>query len=158
MTKPTDTRIEALRVRSLAALAGSALALAAAGAFAADKAPADSRYQQERSVCTGGMSQQDRATCLREAGAAKDEARRGQLSNGTSGASRDANATDRCNALPAKDRADCVARIQGPQAANQRTQTSGSVAGGGVLRETTTTTTTITTIPGGSAAPASPAR
>ena len=40
-----------------------------------------------------------------------------------------------------KDKADCLARIEGPSQPNQSTKTSGSVAGGGVIRETTTTTT-----------------
>ena len=48
--------------------------------------------------------------------------------------------------VPAKDKADCLARIEGPSAANQKTTTSGSVAGGGVLRETTTTTTGTPTV------------
>ena len=37
---------------------------------------------------------------------------------------------------PAKDKADCLARIEGRIGqANQKTTTSGSVAGGGVIRE-----------------------
>jgi hypothetical protein len=69
------------------------------------------------------------------------------------------NAIERCNAVPAKDKADCLARIEGPSAPNQKTTTSGSVAGGGVIRETTTTTTgqpTVIIIPG--AMPASAPR
>ena len=34
-----------------------------------DSADAFARYQQERAVCTSGQSNQDQATCLREAGA-----------------------------------------------------------------------------------------
>jgi hypothetical protein len=51
------------------------------------------------------------------------------------------NAIERCNTVAAKDKADCLARIEGPSQPNQSTKTSGSVAGGGVIRETTTTTT-----------------
>ena len=124
----------------LALLTGVVLSTGGAAA-AADKpaSSADARYQNERAACDNGGSSQDRATCLKESGAAKDEARRGQLANGGSASTRDQNAIDRCNALPSKDRGDCMARIQGPATPNQRTQTSGSVAGGGIIRETTTT-------------------
>ncbi len=128
------------RTRTLSALAVAALAGALAGpAFAADKttAAADARYLKERADCEAGRTAEDRATCLKEAGAAQAERKRHQLDNSGSPA---ANAAERCNALPAKDRADCLARVQGPVSPNQRVTTSGSVAGGGVLKETTTTT------------------
>jgi hypothetical protein len=95
------------------------------------------RYLKDRANCDAGRTAEDRATCLREAGAALEERKRHTLDNGGSPM---ANATDRCNALPAKDKADCMARVLGPVAPNQRVTTSGSVAGGGVIRETTTTT------------------
>jgi hypothetical protein len=72
-----------------------------------------------------GASNQDRATCLREAGAALQEARRGGLSGGDL----DRNRTQRCAALPAQDREDCTMRMDG------QGTTSGSVMQGGVLRE-----------------------
>lgn len=90
-----------------------------------------SRYQQERAACLSGQSHQDRATCLQEAGAARGEDRRGNLNDGA--VSYQENAVNRCNALPAADRQDCVRRIRGDGV------TSGSVEGGGVYRETTTT-------------------
>ncbi len=92
---------------------------------------AQQRYQQERAHCLSGQSQQDRSTCLKEAGAAYDEARRGQLDNGGSN-SFTQNATQRCNAQPASDREACVQRILGAGSAQ------GSVNGGGILRETET--------------------
>lgn len=92
----------------------------------------ESRYSSERLACTSGGSQQDRATCLKEAGAARDEARHGRLGAGS--VASESNATARCNALPAKDRDDCIARINGAGT------TSGSVREGGIYRELVTTT------------------
>lgn len=78
--------------------------------------------------------QQDRAACLREAGAARQESQRGGLSTPAGGAA-DANALARCQTQPASDRAACEARVRGTGA---NTTTSGSVMGGGVIRETVT--------------------
>jgi len=130
-----------------AGLAGPPAQAADAGAQTAAK----STYTKERADCEAGRTAEDRATCLKEAGAAQDERKRNRLDN--NGSARQ-NAIERCNPLPPKDKADCLARIEGPSAANQKTTTSGSVAGGGVLRETTTTTQgppTIVIIPGGAA-------
>lgn len=90
----------------------------------------DARYRAERAVCLSGQSNQDRATCLKEAGAARSEARRHRLDSGQSAFN--SNAVLRCNALPADDRADCMRRIEGDG------KVSGSVRDGGLLRETTT--------------------
>ncbi|MEO7547015.1 MAG: hypothetical protein ABIT82_01230 [Ramlibacter sp.] len=115
-------------------------ALALALAFAAlpaawaagnkDLSQAQQRYNQEKARCMSGQSNQDRATCLKEAGAALQESKRNGLATNNSGQA--ANATARCDAQPAADRADCVARIQGAGAA------SGSVEGGGLIRKTET--------------------
>ena len=91
---------------------------------------AQQRYNEERAVCMSGQSNQDRATCLREAGAALQEARRGGLATSTSSLGQ--NATARCNAQPAADREACVQRIQRPSAVR------GSVRDGGLIRETET--------------------
>ena len=117
------------------ASAGIALALAAAfaPAWAAGKAApsaAQATYQQERARCLRGESQQYRATCLKEAGAAYDEARRGGLGS-PSASDLSRNATQRCEAQPADDRQACVQRILGGSA-------QGSVEGGGLLRQTET--------------------
>lgn len=90
------------------------------------------RAQQERATCDG--VQQDRAACLREAGAARQEAGRNGLTSASPGRY-DANAMARCREQPAADRADCEARLQG----GARTSTEGSVMGGGVIRESVTT-------------------
>jgi hypothetical protein len=141
-------------LRNIASLAGLVAVGVAAGfasppSHSADAASADaqSTYAKERADCEAGRTAQDRATCLREAGAAQSERKRNGLDN--NGSLRQ-NAIERCNAVPAKDKADCLARIEGPRQPNQKTTTSGSVGGGGVIRETTTTTTgqpTIVIIP-----------
>jgi hypothetical protein len=122
-------RLRMIATGAMAAMLSIATAFAADGTTAGD---AGSRYSRERAACTDGTSQQDRATCLKEAGAALDEARRGRLE--ASNMPSNANATARCNALPAKDRSDCVARINGAGT------TSGSVREGGIYRELVTTT------------------
>jgi len=118
-----------------AALLGASAAVLAADPVATDDAK--SLYLRERANCEAGNTAQDRATCLKEAGAALDEKKKGKLDNSGSPT---ANATDRCNVVPAKDKADCLARVVGPQGPNQRVTTSGSVEGGGMIKETTTTT------------------
>ena len=119
-------------LRPLAALA-LVLALAPAAWAATGKAnsEAQQRYNQERAHCMSGESSQDRATCLREARAALQEARRNRLQTGA-GINLEANATARCNAQPAADRDACVQRIRGSGT------TRGSVAGGGLIREVET--------------------
>lgn len=111
-----------------AALGTVAAALLFAGAATAAKvSDAQLRYQQERAVCMNGTSNQDRATCLKEAGAAWQEAKRAGLA--TSGdASLKQNRLQRCNALPAQDREDCALRME-------HGATSGSAQQGGILRE-----------------------
>ena len=131
-----------LNIASLAGLVlvGVAAAYASAPAHGAEAAAtaAKSTYQKERADCEAGKTAQDRDTCLKEAGAAEQERKRKTLDN--NGTMRQ-NAIERCNTVAAKDKADCLARIEGPSQPNQSTKTSGSVAGGGIIRETTTTTT-----------------
>lgn len=146
-------------IRHLASLAGLvavgvAASLVSAPSHGAEASPAKSTYVKERSDCDAGRTAEDRATCLKEAGAAAVERKRHTLD--TNGSTQQ-NAIDRCNLVAAKDKADCLARIEGPAKANQKTTTSGSVAGGGVLRETTTTTVgrpTVIIVPGAPAASA----
>jgi hypothetical protein len=108
------------------------LASLGAGVAIADmnggKASAAARFEFERAACLRGQTAQDRDTCLREAGAALAQARRGGLQ--TEDASRfDANRLQRCEPLPEAQRRDCVARMQGEGTV------SGSVAEGGIYRE-----------------------
>ena len=112
-------------------LVGATLAsTAAVGATNTVLSNAQLRYQQERAACVSGQTNQDRSTCLREAGAALAEARRGALA--TNAADLLSNQLRRCEPLPAGDREDCVARIKG------HGTTSGSVAAGGIYRELVT--------------------
>jgi hypothetical protein len=90
---------------------------------------ANARYQQERAVCLSGASNQDRATCLKEAGAALKEAKAGHLNDGRQDYA--ANALQRCNSLPGDQQEFCYRRMQGEG------KVSGSVQEGGVLRELT---------------------
>lgn len=101
-----------------------------ASAFGADDASPEARYRSERAVCLSGTSNQDRATCLKEAGAARSLARRHALNN--TSASYQQNALLRCKALPAADQSDCQRRIDGDG------KVSGSVRDGGLIREVTT--------------------
>src|SRR5687768_591470 len=109
-------------VWSVSLLLGS-MGLGSTTVMAAD---ASGSYQQERTACLSGQTQQDRDTCLREAGAARGEAKRGNL---TESPISNQNAQDRCNVLPPADRDDCIRRVQGGGTV------SGSVDSGGVLRE-----------------------
>lgn len=102
----------------------------AAPTSAAELSAARARYAQEVAVCKSGRSNQDLATCMREAGAALAEARRGGLGDGTEPYA--ANQTVRCDPLPDDQRKDCIARMQG------QGTTRGSVAAGGIYRELVT--------------------
>ena len=90
---------------------------------------ASGSYQQEVQACMTGKTQQDQATCLREARNARADKQRGVLD---AGGNFQANATARCDALAGEDKAACQARVMGYGS------TSGSVAGGGILREVET--------------------
>jgi hypothetical protein len=156
MNHPALARGRKLSLVVAAALAGAlaspALFAQVPAATAAPMTP-QARYLKDRANCDAGRTAEDRTTCLKEAGAALEERKHHTLdNNGSPGA----NATDRCNVLPDKDKADCIARIVGPIAPNQRVTTSGSVAGGGVLKETTTTTpgAVIVVVPEPAPAPA----
>ena len=91
---------------------------------------ASGSYQSEVNACLTGKTQQDQATCLREARNAQADKKRGVLDN--AGAQFDANAATRCDALAGEDKAACQARVMGYG------NTTGSVAAGGVLREVET--------------------
>jgi len=118
-------------LRRVLAVALVAAAASPAAWSAGDKqlSAAQERYNQERARCLSGASHQDRATCLREAGAALQESQRGGLATSSD---LSANATARCEAQPAADREACIQRIMGAGS------TQGSVESGGVIRQTET--------------------
>lgn len=91
---------------------------------------ASGSFSQEVQACMTGRTQQDQATCLKEARNAQSDKRRGALDN--AGGQFEANATARCDVLSGEDKAACEARILGYG------NTTGSVAEGGVLREVET--------------------
>lgn len=113
------------------------LALCTAGAFlgvsaavaAGGGSPSDAQraYQTDRAACISGKTGQDRTTCLREAAAALQEAKRGRLDDGQ--AQFEKNRLLRCDKQPPEDRQDCIRRMNGEGT------TSGSVEGGGIYRE-----------------------
>ncbi|MDX3905487.1 MAG: hypothetical protein QHC78_07340 [Pigmentiphaga sp.] len=125
----------------------SRLAMVALGAILLSSAQAasgpEAAYKEEVARCNSGKSGQDRATCMREAGAALQEARRGRTGGAADASAYERNRTQRCNALPEADRPACIARVEG------RGTVTGSVEGGGLLREYREVVTP---------APASPAR
>ena len=110
-----------------------ALVVLAAGAVttatAATPRGGSATYQEELAVC--GHIQQDRAACIREAGAARQAAATGQL---TSAPDYRQNALARCQLQPVSDRGACEARVMG----TGDTGIQGSVLGGGLIRETVT--------------------
>jgi len=84
-------------------------------------------YRQEVQACVSGRSQEPRETCLEEARHALAARRRGELETGNENFL--ANALARCSPLKGEDRAACEARVKGLG------ETSGTVAGGGLLRQ-----------------------
>lgn len=112
---------------AVAALLFAGMAAAAGGKLS----DAQARYQQDRAACMSGRSNEDRATCLREAGAALQAAKRGRL--GDEQGSYEQNRLLRCDRLPPGDREDCVRRMHGEGTVK------GSAESGGTYRELRTT-------------------
>ena len=108
----------------------AATAQVATGAPGATGIDASGNYQQEVQACMTGRTQQDQETCLKEARNAQADKKRGVLDN--AGAQFQTNAAARCEVQAGEDKAACQARVMGYG------NTSGSVAGGGLLREVET--------------------
>lgn len=107
----------------------SAVMMVAAPAFAATGSAntAEANYNKERAACLAGRTGQDQKTCLKEAAAAREEARRGTLRT-ASDEDLANNAMLRCQRVAEEDRQDCRDMVMG-----QGTQ-DGSVKTGGVLK------------------------
>ena len=120
------------QLRNSIAYSGLA-ALFAVGAAVAQVTPvgdtgidATGSTRSENNACMTGRTQQDQATCLREARNAAADKRAGKLDNT---GDLTANALDRCKVLTGTDRVACEARVLGYGGAD------GSVAGGGMIKE-----------------------
>ena len=123
----THTRSSTSRALALCATllaAGSVWAATPQPVNSAQTSAAQARYQQERAACLNGQSNQERATCLREANAALVEARHGGMDS--SAVNLPDNQRKRCDRLSGDDRSAFITRMQGAGT------TSGSVAGSGV--------------------------
>lgn len=118
-------------LKQSALIAGLGIALLASPpSMAAGESQAQYQADVQRCHSTPGI---DQKACLREAGAAREASQRGKLTApGTSSEKQDR--TQRCNALPAGQRQDCLTLMDSPN-----TNVQGSVDSGGVLRETTIT-------------------
>jgi hypothetical protein len=123
-------RRRVMRVSAFALLAASASLMWTSASAADSTSEIAARYQSEAAACHNGTSNQDRATCLREAGAARAEARNGKMNQ--RGNDYQQNATKRCDALPTGQRDDCMRMHSGEGTS------SGSVGGGGIIREIVT--------------------
>jgi len=146
------TRSTILSTQLLAAFALGAASMAISPAMAASpgsNSDIRAQYRQDVARCKAGQTNQDVATCMREAGAALEEARRNRLNN--HGGSFDDNRMARCRALPPAERDDCMLQMSG-----QNTRMRGSVGGGGILRETTITVPAAPAPATGAMPPATP--
>jgi hypothetical protein len=113
------------------ALSAAALGASAAEPRAGASTARSSTLSQERAACDN-PGVEDRKACLREAGAAAYEARRGTL--GQENTDFERNNLARCSYHKiAEDREYCERRMRGEGTV------SGSVQGGGLLRELTVT-------------------
>ena len=87
-------------------------------------------YAQERAWCMANTAGDERATCLKNSGAAQAERARGTLD--TNGRDFQSNAMQRCDVFLSEERAACEARVSGYGSA------SGSVQGGGIIKQVET--------------------
>ncbi|WP_151445564.1 hypothetical protein [Lacisediminimonas profundi] len=83
---------------------------------------------QAGAAACAGRSGEERATCLREEAAARQELKRGRLDD--AGADYRKNALERCRPLSGPERDDCIRRVEGGGVS------SGSIESGGIYRET----------------------
>jgi hypothetical protein len=107
----------------------SAVMMVTTPAFAAgasSKSDIQSTYEQERANCLAGKTGQAQSACLKEAGAARQAAQRGNLRTASTQDLAN-NAMLRCQRVAEEDRDDCRMMVMG-----QGTR-DGSVQSGGIL-------------------------
>ncbi len=126
-----NDRTDMLRVARHLALACLLPAIAMSTAQAESVAQAQSNYQKERADCLNGQTAESKKTCLREAGAALNDAKTGRLDKNNGNFEQ--NALARCQVFKNEDDRGLCERRQ------REGTVSGSVAGGGDLRELTVT-------------------
>jgi hypothetical protein len=125
------TRTQLLKLSGLAAALMFAAAGSAVAATNPTRAGVEARYQQDRAACMSGHTAEDQATCLKEAGAVRNERLAGiDLTEGSPDYRQ--NQIERCKIFSAPaDARECRLRIE-------QGNVSGSVREGGILRERTT--------------------
>lgn len=130
-SRKSRTSLLSFGVSALLAV-GAATAQVAIGATGIDNTGS---YQSEVQACMSGQTQQDQATCMKEARNAAADKRRGLVED-VNTQQIAGNAMSRCAVhTMADDRAACEARMMGIGS------TDGSVAAGGMIRELETTVT-----------------
>jgi hypothetical protein len=130
MMKTSNSTVRVAAALSLSAL----LAPFALAAPSVDRAAIEDRYRLDRSACAAQQDPSSRQACLREAGAVRQDALRGNAGDNTTPGDWRRNALARCQAhQDPLDRSVCERRMLGEG------ETQGSVEGGGVLRQITTT-------------------
>jgi len=123
---------ELLAIAATVAAVCSTFSIGAISANAATASPAEQRYQQDRANCMAGKTAESQKTCLTEAAAALQAARKHNLTTPTPDQVA-ANERKRCEAQSGDDKKECLKRAAGVD-----TTVSGSVAAGGDLKQTTT--------------------
>jgi len=113
----------------VAGLASLFSAVAPAHAQTRSEAEIREQYLAERAVCLARYTGEEQKNCLREAGAAAQAARQGNLGHDEEEERYRQNALARCTPLPPDQREACRMRIEGAGTVR------GSVEGGGLYRE-----------------------
>ena len=134
--KSTDARsrksLISFGVTALLAIGAATAQVAMAADTGTTGIDSSGNYQSEVQACLSGHTQQDQATCLKEARNARADKQRGVLD--TRG-DLQANSLTRCDVFKTSDdRSACQSRVLGASGSS----IEGSVAAGGLLRESET--------------------
>ena len=145
-----SSRMRALLMSGAASLVTLALTAPVLAVGPSSAAKSEARYQRDAAVCLNPRYAGDKDECLSEAGTARSSREPVTIDLDPGRFAR--NALRRCEPLPAPDRIDCLARMQGQGTA------TGSVAGGGIYRELVTREASpVPPVSAASAAASSPA-